>query len=317
MGAIALIRQTLLDARWHAECRRLWEADPHGQEPPIQADALVALADVITRGQRVLLDVTDENSALRASQIVGEFELDACLLGSGYEFRRLDPIAAAGIPVIVPLDYPQRPQVSSLLSADNVSLRDMMTWEQAPTNPRRLVAAGVPVALTTHRLDKRSSFHAALRKAVRHGLSEDDALAALTTTPAALLGVGDVMGTVEAGKVANLVVVEGSLFDKKPKIRDTWVNGRRHEISSEPQIKFVGKGVLTTDTGVEADVELDTVKSKMAVHLPGGKKSKAKKVVYRHDRLSFVIDGRPFEADGYAVAASAMPPVSVPPPSCK
>ena len=70
-------------------------------------------------------------------------------------------------------------------------------------------------------------------------------------------------GTIEAGKVANLVVVEGSLFQRKPKIRDTWINGRRHEVSKDPDLKLVGQATLRTDWGVEAPVDIDTVKAKL------------------------------------------------------
>ena len=300
MGVLALVRQTLHDTRWYAECQSRWRLDPQGQEPPVHSDALEALADVITAGQRVQFDVTDELTALRAARLAEEFELEAMLLGSGYEFRHLDSVAATGLAVIVPLDYPDRPKVSSLLEADDVSLREMMTWEQAPTNARRLVEAGVTVALTTHRLDKRSEFPAALSKTIKHGLGEDDALAALTTTPARLLGLSDIMGTIEAGKAANLVVVEGSLFDRKPRIRDTWVNGRRHEVSREPAIMFAGAGTLRTESGLEAAMEIDTEKATVTAHLPDGRKLKAKKVVFQHDRLAFVLDARLFDADGYA-----------------
>ena len=230
MGAIAIIRQTLYDAQWYGVCLRIWREDPQGHEPPLRADALAALADVILGRQQVLFDVSDEQNAIRAARILDEFDLDGVLLGSGLEFRRLDAVVAQQRPIILPLNYPKRPSVASLLEADDVSLRTMMTWEQSPTNARRLVDAGATIAFTTHRLDKRKDFHAALAKAIKHGLAEDDALAALTTTPARLLGLEAVMGTLEAGKVANLVVVEGSLFDKKPKIRDTWVNGRRYDI---------------------------------------------------------------------------------------
>jgi imidazolonepropionase-like amidohydrolase len=291
MGVMALVRQTLHDTRWYAECQSLWRLDPQGQEPPVHSDALGALADVVTGGQRVQFDVTDELTALRAARLAEESQLEAMLLGSGYEFRHLDSVAATGLAVIVPLSYPDRPKVSSLLEADDVSLREMMTWEQAPTNARRLVEAGVTVALTTHRLDKRSEFPAALSKTITHGLGEDDAR---------LLGLSDIMGTIAAGKAANLVVVEGSLFDRKPKIRDTWVNGRRHEVSSEPAIMFVGAGTLRTESGLEAAVEIDTDKAAVTAHLPDGKKLKAKKVVFQHGRLAFVLDARLFDADGYA-----------------
>ncbi len=299
MGAIAMIRQTLYDAQWHAMCVRIWREDPAGHEPPARADALAALADVIIGRQPVQFDVSDEHDALRAARLAEEFELEALLLGSGLEFRRLDEILATGLPVIVPLNYPQRPAVSSPLEADDVSLREMMTWEQAPTNPRRLLDAGATVALTTHRLTNRGDFPAALAKAIAHGLAEDEALAALTTTPAALLGLDDVMGTIEAGKVANLVVVEGSLFEKKPKIRDTWINGRRYEISNDGEHTFAGEGTLTTSTGAEASVTIDTTKAKVSARMPGGKNSKASTVVVQHDRLSFMLDGGLFDAEGY------------------
>ncbi|MEE8458729.1 MAG: amidohydrolase family protein, partial [Phycisphaerales bacterium] len=234
MGAIAIIRQTLYDAQWYGVCLRIWREDPQGHEPPLRADALAALTDVILGRQLVLFDVSDEHNAFRAARILDEFELDGVLLGSGLEFRRLDAIVALERPIILTLNYAKRPQVASLLEADDVSLQTMMTWEQAPTNARRLLDSGATIAITTHRLDKRKDFHPALAKAIKHGLDESDALAALTTTPAQLLGLESVMGTIEAGKVANLVVVEGSLFLKKPKIRDTWINGRRHEISREP-----------------------------------------------------------------------------------
>ncbi|MCZ6852025.1 MAG: amidohydrolase family protein [Planctomycetota bacterium] len=306
MGAIALVRQTLYDAQWHAACQRVWQGDPLGHEPPIRADALEALGDVIRRSQPVLFDVTDEHNAQRAASIAREFDLDAMFLGSGVEFRRLEQVVATGLPIILPLKYPDRPEVSSPLEADDVTLREMMTWEQAPTNVRRLLDAGATVALTTHRLKKRSDFLSVLRKAIRYGLSEDDALAALTTTPAKLLGLNRIMGTIEAGKVANLVVVEGSLFQRKPKIRDTWINGRRHEVSKDPDLKIVGKATLRTDSGLEAPVDIDTVKAKLAVHLPDGSKVKAKKVVFQHDRLSFVMDGRVFEIEGYVRLAGVL-----------
>jgi N-acetylglucosamine-6-phosphate deacetylase len=298
MGAIATMRQTLADARWHAECRRIYEQNPQGNEPPLLADALVALSDAMAGRQPVLFDVTDEHAALRAARIADEFDLDLVLLGGGSEYRRLSEIAALDVPLIVPLQFPDRPDVSTLAAAERVSLRDMMSWEQAPTNAARLVDAGAELSLTTHRLRKIGDFHANLRQAVRHGLSEDDALAALTVNPARLLGLEDVLGTIELGKAANLVVVDGSLFAKKPKIRDVWVNGRRHEISSEPSVRLVATGTLVTDLGIERPVSVDTTKKRVSIDVDE-ETIKAKKVVVQQDRLSFTVDGRPFGSDGY------------------
>jgi imidazolonepropionase-like amidohydrolase len=306
MGAIAHARQALHDARWHAECRRVWAEHPDGNEPPIRADALAALEDVVTGRQAVLFEAGDELNAMRAVRIAHEFDLELMLLGSGHEFRRLDEIAAARVPVILPLAFPEAPKLNTLAAMRKASLREMMTWEQAPTNPRRLVEAGVEVALSTHKLEKRKDFHKRLREAVKHGLAEADALAALTITPARLLGLGDTLGTIEPGKAANLVVIDGSLFDKKMEIRDTWINGRRHEINGAPLVKLAGKGTFVTSTGVEAEVELDTEKKSLKLALPDDTKAKARETVVQRDQLSFVLDGRAFGTEGYVVLSGLM-----------
>jgi N-acetylglucosamine-6-phosphate deacetylase len=324
MGSIALLRQTLSDAQWHAACTRVWRQHPEGNEPPIRADALAALDDVVHRRQPVLFEVDDELNALRAARVAREFNLDMILLGSGTEFRRLDEVVALGMPLIVPLRFPETPKVASLAEADNISLRDMMTWEQAPTNARRLKAAGATIAITTHGLRNRSDFPEALRKAVQHGLSEDDALAALTTAPAELLGLSSVLGSIEPGKAANLLVVEGSYFDKKGKVRDVWVNGRRYEVSREAPIQLVARGVLATDLGARLPVSIDTKKTSVSVELPAKAaaaaapdaegqnkepkpdKVSAKAVTVQRDQISFVLDARAFGGEGYARLAGVI-----------
>ena len=303
MGGIALIRQTLYDAQWHAACRRIFAEHPQGNEPPIRADALVALERVVARRQPLLFEVNDELNALRAARIINEFNLEGVLLGSGLEFRRYDEVAATKLPLILPLNYPERPKVDSLHEADRVTLRDLMTWEQAPTNPRRMVEAGSTVAITTHRLKSRAEFPAALHKAIQHGLSEDDALAALTTIPARLLGLDATLGTIEAGKAANLVVVDGRLFEKKPKIRDVWVDGRRFEITAQPVVRFKGPALLVIEGGGEdreLDLSIDTEKSQISLTLPDNKRDRAKKVIVQRDSLAFVLDAKHIGAEGFA-----------------
>ena len=301
MGAMALLRQTFYDAQWHAQCKQIWHDHPIGNEPPQRNDALDALNDVLAseHKQPVLFDATDEQNALRAVRLAREFGLDLVLLGSGMEFRRLDEIIAARTPLIVPLEFPKRPDVSTVAVADSVSLRDLMTWEQAPTNARRLISAGATVAFTTLRLKSRGDFPANLRSAIKHGLTEDQALAALTTTPAKLLGVDNFLGTIAPGKAANLIVVKGSLFDKDGKIYETWINGRRYEINKDAEVQLKGSGTLKTDAAREIKVDLDTTKSIVTLHLPDDKKVSAKKIIVQQDQLSFIVDGRPFDVEGY------------------
>jgi imidazolonepropionase-like amidohydrolase len=89
-----------------------------------------------------------------------------------------------------------------------------------------LVNAGVPVALASFGGASGTTFRDNIRLAIAAGLSPDEALKAATVTPAALLGITSAVGTIEVGKLANVVVVNGNdLFAATP-IKHVFVEGR-------------------------------------------------------------------------------------------
>jgi N-acetylglucosamine-6-phosphate deacetylase len=234
MGAVALVRQTILDAQWYAKAQEAWTNDPSLPRPE-KNDALAALQPVVSGAMPVMIDTGDEQYALRADRVAREFKLNALIRGSGQEYRRIDDIAATGRPVILPVNYTRAPDVASPESALNYSLEDLMDWDLQPENPARLERAGVKFAFTTHGLRDKATFLAAVRKAVARGLPRDAALRALTTTPAELLGLSRSHGSIETGKSANFVVTDGDLFETRTKILETWIDGSRHEVTPHPK----------------------------------------------------------------------------------
>jgi len=336
MGSIAVHRQTYSDAQWYAQALRTHLAHPDRNEPPAPQTSLAALDDVLRGTRPIMYDAGEELLALRADALAREFGFDLWLLGSGTEFRRLDEVVATGAPIILPLNYPGTPDVGSIHVADNISLRDLQSWEQAPTNPARLAREGVTIALTTHRLRNRNDFRGALQQAIRHGLDESDALAMLTTVPAELLGIGHLVGTVESGRVANLVIIDGSLFDEKATIRDVWVGGKRHEISAAPEAHTKLTGVLRTDLGHALPFRIDTQRPTFEVlrripepadaeavdeAAPNGaargnarrgqqneKPIRAKTTVRTAAGLDITIDGAPFGLYGYVRLTGTLEP---------
>ena len=244
MGAIALLRQMLSDANWQKQC--LDAANRHRQlrkHLPQTNDALSSL--VAQQELPLLFDVEDELQVLRVAKVADEFSRSAIALGRGMEFRRLDAVVATGMPLVIPVHYPEAPDVTSLAKAERVSLRQLQTWEQAPTNLARLLGANATVALTTARLPKRSDFREKLAEALKFGVTEDQALAALTTVPAQMLGVSDDVGRLQPGHYANIVVVDGDLFDPQSKIQDVWVGGQRHVITEAKDPELDGRWTLT------------------------------------------------------------------------
>ncbi|RMI06523.1 MAG: amidohydrolase, partial [Calditrichaeota bacterium] len=212
MGAIALIRQTLLDARWYQAAQEAYRRHPQGQSPPEINLALEALQPVIRRQLPVIWEVDDDLNFFRAARIIREFGLKAIIRGSGYEYRQIQAIKATGLPVILPLEFPRELDVETPEEALNVNLIDLQHWEAAPFNPRRLHEAGIPFAITHTSRDKKADFYANLRRAIEKGLPEDAALEALTLTPARLAGVDHLLGSIEPGKRAHLIVTDKNLF---------------------------------------------------------------------------------------------------------
>src|SRR6185436_9528061 len=137
----------------------------------------------------------------------------------------------AGATFIVPVNFPTLPKLPSEDDWEQVTLDQLRAWDWAAENPALLRQQGREIALTTYGLSDKKSFRKNLRLALDRGLSEDDALAALTTVPAKLCGVERQLGTIEKGKIANLTVVDGKgYFDPEARVRDVWIDGRTYHL---------------------------------------------------------------------------------------
>ncbi len=249
MGAIALIRQTLADARWYGTAVSAHEGAPSRHARPEPADTLVALG----KNGTLLFDTANELDVLRVAKIANEFGRRFAVVGSGTEFRRIDAIADVDAAMVVPVTMIPPPRIGTRGERDVVSLRRMLEWEQSPTNLRRLEEAGLDISLTSAKLrdkgDDKESFYKNIRRAIKAGLDEDAALAMLTKRPARLLGVEERMGRVAQGMSANLVVVDGGLFDEERTIRDVWIDGRRYEIERAKEDAHVGEWSVASEAG--------------------------------------------------------------------
>ncbi len=237
MGAVALARQAMLDADWYRKAWQAYRSQPSLPQPENNS-ALAAISQWIESSKPIIFDTQNEQSAMRADQYAREFGLPAILLGSGREYRLVDRVAALNRPLIIPVNFPKAPNVSTPEIASNVTLQDMMHWELAPENPGKLVKAGAQVAITTHGLQDPSEWRSQLRIAIQRGMSAEAALDAVTSTPAKMLGVDQVLGSIAPGKWASLMIADGELFDEKTKIDETWVQGTRHiwkEEESHPE----------------------------------------------------------------------------------
>ncbi len=303
MGAIALARQAFYDADWYARAWSAYGTDP-GLPRPERNDALERLAEYVDGSKLVIVEAHDEQAVLRADRFAREFALKIAVRGSGREYARLEAVRATGRPLIVPVAFPEPPNVATPEAAMEVSLRELMHWDTAPENPARLAAAGVPIAFCTDRLKSPKKFLAGVRKAVARGLDEEVALAALTTEPARWFGVDDRLGTLEAGKAAHLVVTDGDLVAEKTRVLATWVDGRRYEVEAAPLVDLRGtwrvtrtrhrrRRLLLTLRGKPGKLE-GTIRPEKQ----GSESTKLSLVGRRDARFGCTFDGKPWGTPG-------------------
>jgi imidazolonepropionase-like amidohydrolase len=233
MGALTFIRQTFHDADWHARAHAAYQRSPQTMQRPESNAALQALTPAMRGDLPLVVETRSEEEVLRVLGLAREFPLSLWIRGSGGEYRLVDQFRGMNVPLILPINYPQAPDVARSEQTLNLSLSQLRHWQLAPENPARLASAGVRFALTSDGLRDRSQFLPNLRGAVERGLPVETALAAITTVPATYLGIERTHGTLEAGKVANIVVADGDILtSNSARVEAVWVDGRRFDVTA-------------------------------------------------------------------------------------
>ncbi|MDP6456471.1 MAG: amidohydrolase family protein [Candidatus Marinimicrobia bacterium] len=303
LGSIALMRQTLINSDWYADAWKTYSRFPGNNEQPEVDRALEILSQHTEANGAFCFEAGDELAELRAGQIAKEFDLKLWLHGNGYEYRRLKEIAGLDAFVILPLNFPQTPDVETWeksLQQTNAALRH---WDLAPDNPRKMIEAGIPFALTSSELKDGTSFSKNLRRSVERGLSEKDALASLTTVPARYLGLEEQLGIIEEGKIANLTVVDGNYFEGESQVTEVWIQGNRHRLVQEPDEDLRGKWLMQwtyNDMMREDTLDVSGKKTKLKAKLVWNESSVDLKniKIEINNSVSFLFDGDSLELTG-------------------
>jgi imidazolonepropionase-like amidohydrolase len=216
MGAIALLRQTYLDAKWYKN------------KPEHEGVNLSLQAWLDNQNLPQIFEADDKWNDLRADRIGNEEGVKYIIKGGGNEYQRIKEIAGTRASFILPLNFPVAIDVEDPDDARLVSLAEMKHWELAPSNPAAFEKAHIPFCLTMADLKDSKQFMSNLRKAFDNGLTERAAFDALTKTPATLLGVYDKVGSLEPGKLANFLITDGPLFREKTAVLQNWIQGIKY-----------------------------------------------------------------------------------------
>jgi len=272
MGALAYIHQVWLDTYWSADAQAMYEKNPSGVPRPRYDHAEAVLSEALEYHPLVLIPANNSVQLRRALQLVDVWKLndvdhvDGAIYGAQMSYEVADEIAAKKPPVsvLVNLKWPEGEKDTD--PDEKPSLRTLRFRDKAPSSPAALAKAGVPFAFYDGGIIAPKDIIKAVKKSIDAGLAPDAALRALTLSPAEIFGVSDRLGSIESGKIANLLVTDGDLFDEKTKIKMVFVDGKRFEAHEPEKPKDAPKGNIsgkwkltyTTPEGPEeSTVDLD------------------------------------------------------------
>jgi imidazolonepropionase-like amidohydrolase len=238
MGCVALIRQSFLDADWYRSARSV--PGFVEQKPPFSGNS-ESLHQVAT-GQRLLVgEAGNYLQTLRFLNLFQEIGVPkSAVVLSGQEWQQLTWLKntiRSSNSFILPIAFPEDPKSGDGVSKEQLTLEVLRNWFAAPANPRWLAAHGIKFSFTAHGQKDLKDFPKRVQEAIAAGLSAQDALAALTTEPARLLGLESDFGTLQVGKSASFVIRDGGPFSGETVIHEVWVDGVRY-----PDYNALAKG---------------------------------------------------------------------------
>ena len=202
MGVAANLRQYLIKTQEYMAAQKKWEDDGKKGNPPARDLGYEAMADVLTHKTYVRAHVHSATDIMTLLRLKDEFGFDLTIHHSTEAYKVASEIAKRGVTAVV---LPLGPRIG--LSDD------------AMAGPYQLWKAGVKIAMHTDAPvinEKWLRLCAAL--AMRYGIPDEEALKMVTANAAEIARVSDHVGTIAAGKDADLVIFNGPWYEPKSRI---------------------------------------------------------------------------------------------------
>jgi len=214
---VRALRDFFADARSYAEVKARTPANASSAQRINQA--MESLIPALKGEVPVIFDVSSADQIRGVLALADSFKLKVVLRGARDAWRVADTLAARGIPVIVgPTTQAPGPDDP---------------YDALFAQPGVLAKAGVTIAFqTSSASDVRNlPYNAAL--ATAYGLDMDEAIKALTINPAQIFGVADRLGSIEAGKVANVFVTTGNPLDVRSTVKHLFIRGQKIDLTDK------------------------------------------------------------------------------------
>jgi imidazolonepropionase-like amidohydrolase len=235
LGVIAYQRQAFYDARRHAAIMDRYKANPRGIPRTAHNAELEALVPVVKGDMPAFIAANTENEILRALALAKEFNIKLTVVGAVEGFRAINALKTARPPVVT-VDFPQPSQTtgwqyqfSTRRDPADSAARAAAATRLIEGNAAAMSNAGIKFALASGGLAA-NAFMDNVRKAIAAGLPRNVAIEALTIRAAEAAGVEAQLGSIETGKIANLLVVQGEPLSATARIESVYVDGLQYDV---------------------------------------------------------------------------------------
>ncbi|HXO39496.1 MAG TPA: amidohydrolase family protein [Candidatus Acidoferrum sp.] len=228
MGMATQLRQAFIDALDYDQKLAAYdkkksssdakEKDKAGS-PPKRDLKLEALLPYLQGKKPVVLAAEQPNDLLTALELANEFHLKVILNHVTHSASLLDKIAATRLPVIIGPIYEQP--------------KESERYDAVYSMPAQLAKRGVKIAFASYDSHQARNLPYAAGYAVGFGLPPDEALKALTINPAQMWGVDKDLGSLDVGKMGNVVVANGDPLDVKTDVKHVFIQGQEIPLVSK------------------------------------------------------------------------------------
>jgi imidazolonepropionase-like amidohydrolase len=232
MGTFAFLRQSFIDAGHYRDQWAHYNRHKRGVQRPQVSKSLAALQPFVNAELPVIFNAATVREMKRAVALGEEFKFKYIIAGATQSYQVADYLKQKNATVLLSLSYPQKPAVIEDPEAE--SLRTLRERADAPKAAAELHRAGVRFAFQSGTLTRPADFVANAARAIEAGLPKDAALRAMTISAAEIFGVAEQLGSIEQGKIANLIVTSGDLFAKDTKVKHVFVDGKLYTPKEPP-----------------------------------------------------------------------------------
>jgi len=238
LGSIAFVRQSFLDAQHQQLEKQRYDRAKTGVTRPIFDPSLDAIQPALARTLPVAFEADLAREILRSLNMAKEFKLDPVITGAHEADQVIPDLKAQNARVIYNLNFTSR---SRALGPDaDEPVRELRARAQASKAPAALDKGGILFAFSSEGIQQPRDFVRNAARVVKDGLPADAAIRALTINAAKIAGAGDRLGSIEKGKIANVIVTDGDLFEDRTRVVHVFVDGRK--VDPEPTAPAAGRG---------------------------------------------------------------------------